>query len=67
MPPDRVCAKCQSMELVSVRRGHDLLFISFFRSVDMKTLVCADCGHIEEFVPERQLEKLRRHGRPATI
>ncbi len=55
------CVKCQSNNLAMARRGHTHQFLSFLRYVSMKTLVCCDCGHIEEFVPQDQLEKLRTH------
>lgn len=63
MNRNRNCPKCQSTDFVTARRGHTSLFLSFLRSIEIKTLVCVDCGQIEEFIPQDQLDKLRSHGK----
>ena len=60
---ERVCTKCESTELRTANRPHASLFFRFLKTISLETVVCVDCGFVEDYVAPERREKLRRLGK----
>jgi len=54
------CAKCDSRQCFSGRKSSYVgVLINWLRSVPIHVRVCLGCGTIDEFVPQKELARLR--------
>ncbi len=61
------CARCGSGNIAAVKKKAEaravMLGMTGMGLVHPTTYICTDCGYIEEYIEEKDLEKLRKKSR----